>query len=79
MADNARAGDLREQLIVLRNQRAPEIDLKPASVYEAVTRQMVESLAADLREIKERLNGLLWMVAGTLLAEVVTKVLAASR
>jgi hypothetical protein len=51
------------------------ISLEPASAYEAVTRQMVISLTEELREIKSRLNGLIFMVAGSVLLEVVTKVL----
>jgi hypothetical protein len=49
------------------------VDLSPASAYEAVTRQMVEALADDLREIKGRLNGLLWMVAGAILIDVLIR------
>jgi hypothetical protein len=45
------------------------IDLGPASVYEAITRQMVESLRDELREIKSRLNTLLFMVIGAILIE----------
>ena len=46
----------------------------PASIYEAVTRQMVESLTADLREIKGRLNGLLFMVAGAIVVDIALRV-----
>jgi hypothetical protein len=46
------------------------IALEPGSAYEAVTRQMVVGLAEELREIKARLNGLLFMVAGSLLLDV---------
>jgi hypothetical protein len=45
------------------------IELGPASVYEAITRQMVESLRDELREIKSRLNTLLFMVIGAILIE----------
>ena len=31
------------------------------SVFEAVTRQMVEALSEELREIRHRVDGLLWM------------------
>lgn len=51
------------------------VSLEPASAYEAVTRQMVVGLEEDLREIKARLNGLLFMVAGSVLLEVVTRVM----
>jgi hypothetical protein len=50
------------------------ISLEPASAYEAVTRQMVIGLETELREIKSRLNGLLFMVAGSVLLEAVTRV-----
>jgi hypothetical protein len=49
------------------------ISLEPASAYEAVTRQMVVGLGEELREIKSRLNGLLFMVAGSLLLDVVLR------
>ncbi|MCC6313528.1 MAG: hypothetical protein IT337_05910 [Thermomicrobiales bacterium] len=42
----------------------------PPTVYEAVTRQMVTDLAEDLREIKTRLNGLLFLVAGAVVVDV---------
>lgn len=46
------------------------VDLAPASAYEALTRQMVEGLAADLAEIKGRLDGLLFMVGGAIVLDV---------
>ena len=46
------------------------LDLEPATAYEVVTRQMVEAMGADLREIKERLNGLLFLVAGAVVADL---------
>jgi len=53
------------------------IDVRPASTYEAVTRQMVESLADDLREIKSRLNNLVFMIAGAILMDVISRVIGA--
>ncbi|CAN5854029.1 hypothetical protein BH24CHL3_BH24CHL3_09340 [soil metagenome] len=52
------------------------IDLRPASAFEAITRQMVESLSAELREIKSRLNGLIFMMVGAILLEIVSRLLA---
>lgn len=46
------------------------VSLEPASAYEAVTRQMVVGLQEDLREIKGRLNGLLFLVAGSVLLDL---------
>lgn len=46
------------------------VAMGPGTVYEAVTRQMVEGLTEELKEIKERLNGLLFMVAGAMVIDV---------
>ncbi len=51
------------------------ISLEPATAYEAVTRQMVLSMAEELREIKSRLNGLLFMVAGSVLLDVALRLI----
>jgi len=55
------------------DRESVRVDLSPASAYEAVTRQMVEALADDLREIKRRLDGLLWMVAGAIVIDIVIR------
>ena len=49
------------------------VDLAPASTYEVVTRQMVERLTDDLAEIKSRLDGLLFMVAGAIVLDLVIR------
>ncbi|HKG24956.1 MAG TPA: hypothetical protein VKB09_04865 [Thermomicrobiales bacterium] len=64
--------EVRERLRRLRT-RSP-VEMRPGSAYEAVTRQMVEGLADDLKEIRGRLNGLLWMVAAAILVDVVMRV-----
>ena len=46
------------------------VSLEPASAYEAVTRQMVIGLTEELKEIKSRINTLLFMVAGSLLLDL---------
>lgn len=63
--------EVRERLRRLRG-KAP-VEMRPASAYEAVTRQMVEGMADELREIRGRLNGLLWMVAGAILIDVLMR------
>ncbi len=56
---------------------APDpLDLGPASGYEAVTRQMVESLAGDIREIKGRLNGLLFTLIGGIMLEIAIRIIS---
>jgi hypothetical protein len=46
------------------------MELGTPSVYEAVTRRMVETMAEELKEIKTRLNSLLFMVAGAILVDL---------
>jgi hypothetical protein len=65
--------DEEERQRARRERDSVRVDLSPASAYEAVTRQMVEALADDLREIKSRLNGLLWMVAGAIVIDLVIR------
>ncbi len=51
----------------------PEIDLDPASVYELLTRQMVGDLAEELREIRLRVNGLVFVTVGAVVADIVLR------
>src|SRR5947209_15395802 len=55
--------------------QVPAIDEKPRSVYEVVTRQMLEDLKSDLAEVKGRVNTLLWLVAGAVAAEFVLRLI----
>lgn len=52
------------------------IELGPASAYEALTRQMVERIADDLNEIKGRLNGLLFLVAGAVILDMLARLMS---
>ncbi|MFT4039766.1 MAG: hypothetical protein QM692_16415 [Thermomicrobiales bacterium] len=63
----------REQVREARAGERPGVSLDPASAYEAVTRQMVVGLQEDLREIKGRLNGLLFLVAGSVLLDLLRR------
>lgn len=49
------------------------VDLQPSSTYEAITRQMVEDLGEDLREIKSRLNNIFYIVVGSILVDMLTR------
>ena len=51
--------------------RRPSGEPAPGTAYEAVTRQMVVALTEEMREIKGRLNGLLFLMAGAILLDVV--------
>ena len=66
-----RAARLRRAIDGLRASGEPvhAIDLAPKSAHEALTRQMVSDLAADLTEVKNRVNAMLWLVAGAVVVE----------
>ncbi len=51
-----------------------DIDEKPRSVYEVITRQMLEQLKDDVREVKGRINTLLWMVISAMVVELVMRI-----
>ena len=53
--------------------QAEGVDLTPKSAHEAITRQMVTDLAADVAEIKSRINAVLWLVAGAVAVDVVMR------
>jgi hypothetical protein len=67
MGDEALKGAVREW----RNGRG--VDVRPASTYEAVTREMVQAMRAEIAEIKNRLNGLLFMVAGAIVIDIIVR------
>ena len=56
-----------------RAGHAEGIDLTPKSAHEAITRQMVTDLAADVGEIKTRVSAVLWLVAGAVVIDVVMR------
>ena len=75
---DAAGAALREQIRRLKGREGGDggIDLRPASAYEAVTRQMVETLTDELREIKLRLNNLIFMLAGAIVLDVMIRLIA---
>ncbi len=75
---DARADRLRRAIDGLRAAGEPivAIDLAPKSAHEALTRQMVSDLAADLSEVKNRVNAMLWLVAGAVVVDVALRLAA---
>lgn len=45
------------------------IDLRPASAFEAVTRQMVEDVAEQLRDLRGRIDWLIFVIASAIVGE----------
>ncbi|HUP27409.1 MAG TPA: hypothetical protein VM409_03165 [Chloroflexia bacterium] len=55
-------------------QTTEEVDERPKSVYELMTRRMLEEMREDISEVKARVNALLWLMAGAILMEFVMRV-----
>lgn len=55
------------------------IDLGPGSAYEMVTRSKVEELAEDVKEIRARIDGIFWLIAGSIVVEVLFRAIGAGR
>jgi hypothetical protein len=49
------------------------VDLTPKSAHEAITRQMVTDLAADVAEVKTRINAVIWLLVGAVAVDVVMR------
>ena len=54
-------------------RKRDRVNLQPSSTYEAITRQMVEDLGEDLREIKSRINNIFYIVIGSILVDMLTR------
>ncbi len=52
---------------------AEKSSFDPHSAYELLTRQMVGDLAEQLREIRLRVNGLIFVTVGAVVADVVLR------
>jgi hypothetical protein len=44
-----------------------------------VTRTKVEELAVDVKEIRARIDGIFWLIAGSIVVEVALRALGAGR
>jgi hypothetical protein len=49
------------------------VDDRPRSVYELMTRRMLDEMREDVNDIKGRVNALLWMVAGAVVLEFIVR------
>ncbi len=53
------------------------IDLGPGTAYEAITRTKVDELTADVKEIRARIDGIFWLIAGSIVVDVVLRAIGA--
>ncbi len=53
-----------------------EVEIGPGTAYEMITRNMVNSLSDDVRDIRNRINGMFWLLTGTVAVELLMRALA---
>ena len=65
---------LRDALRRLRRPRPPEVDLSPVSTFDALLDQRLDHLERHVEELKTRINGLVFLVIGAVIAQVVLSI-----
>ena len=66
--------ELKDALRKLRRSRAPEVDLSPASTFDALLDQRLGHLERHVEELKTRINGLVFLVIGAVVAQIVLSI-----
>lgn len=51
------------------------VDLAPGTAYEVVTRTKLEELAHDVDKIRERIDGIFWLIAASIVVQIVLRAL----
>lgn len=65
---------LKDALRRLRRPRPPEVDVSPASTFDALLDQRLDHLERQVDELKKRINGLVFLVIGAVVAQVVLSI-----
>ena len=60
-------------LLNTQKDRSTSLDLDPKSTYEVITREKVEHIDAELKEIRYRVNGIFYLVIGSVLLDVLPR------
>lgn len=55
------------------------LELGPGSAYEMVTRTKVDELTTEVKEIRARIDGIFWLIAGAIVVEVLLRAIGAGR
>ena len=66
--------DLKDAIRRLRRSRPGEVDLSPASTFDALLDQRLDHLERHVEELKKRINGLLFLVLAAVVAQVVLRI-----
>ncbi|RIK45224.1 MAG: hypothetical protein DCC58_07100 [Chloroflexi bacterium] len=67
----------RRRTSMRRERREPAdgtpLDLNPRSVYEVVTRQMLDGLSQDVQAVRGRVDALFFLVIGSILLDLLLR------
>lgn len=63
------------QIIRSRRDGGGGVNLEPNSAYEAVTRQMVEDLAREFRDLRHRIDAMLFVITSAILIDVAMRLM----
>ena len=55
------------------HEESRPIDLEPKSTYEVITREKVEQFEDELKEIRNRVNSIFYLVIGSVLLDVLPR------
>lgn len=64
---------------IIRSRRGGSggVNLEPSSAYEAVTRQMVEDLAREFRDLRHRIDAMLFVITSAILIDLAMRLMGA--
>jgi hypothetical protein len=69
--ESLRDGTRLRQLV--KQQAPPEVQLEPASAFEAITRQMVDDLRGEILALRARLDSLFSVVIGAIVLDLLLR------
>ncbi|MCS7206790.1 MAG: hypothetical protein NZ951_02510 [Dehalococcoidia bacterium] len=62
---------LEEALRRLRKAPTPPVDLRPPTAFDALLEQRIAALERSLEDLKGRVNGLIFLVVGAVVVQIV--------
>ncbi len=63
--------ELKEAIRRLRGPRPRGVNLSPTSPFEALLDQRIKDMERNVSELKGRINGLVFVVVGAIIAQVI--------
>ena len=63
--------ELKNAIRKLRKSSSPTVDLSPVSTFDALLEQRIGHLERNVDELKTRVNGLVFLVAGAVIVQIV--------